>query len=625
MRGALILMISLVLLSPARADDQIALVENGEVHCSIVVPEDAPDVTRFAADELAKYLTLLSGVDVPIVAQKSANTLVIEIQPRPWRDEAFDVIRDGNGITIKAGERAILPAVYHVLEDLGCRFLAPQFEFYDGSAEVIGQTRALQFSPHEPVTTKPRFAFRKLYVEEGLSHTEERLRQLIDWMPKGGYNTLVIPMDYQWRGRVMWDNWRAALTPELQKRRIIIEVGGHGYQNFIGAKMMENGEPLFDQHPEWFALDDKGQRRQAEKYVFCTSNEEAFAYFQNNVEDYVRKRPEIEIFDLWPPDGAVWCECEPCKAIGEPQDRQALLMNRMQNAFRTFNGPRLEMIAYSRALLPPSGQTLDPTIMVDFCPINQQFEYQIDDPASSRNKEYADALRSWRELFTGDLCLYSYYRKYAWRSLPAVMPHYLQKDLQWFASLPLQGISVYSEPADWGTYELNHYVLGKLAWDPEADVDQIVRQFCQARYPGHADLAATTLIELGNIARTTAAIRFTELKAPEAIAAARSRLEEMLHTVQRAQTGSESMPAEAQALNRLELMIGFAFRDLAVQHAKASGQPSEVVLAAVKEEADYFAAHAGHGVFETGEKEQLPRFMRLHGLATTQPAENATP
>ena len=45
--------------------------------------------------------------------------------------------------------------------------------------------------------------------------------------------TLVIPTDYQGHGRVKWDNWRDALTPELQKRGILIEVGGHGYQNFL--------------------------------------------------------------------------------------------------------------------------------------------------------------------------------------------------------------------------------------------------------------------------------------------------------------------------------------------------------------------------------------------------------
>jgi len=38
----------------------------------------------------------------------------------------------------------------------------------------------------------------------------------------------------------------------------------------------------------------------------------------------------------------------------------------------------------------------------------------------------------------------------------------MQKDLQWYAKLPVQGVSTYAEPGDWFTYELNHYVLA--AW-----------------------------------------------------------------------------------------------------------------------------------------------------------------
>ena len=57
----------------------------------------------------------------------------------------------------------------------------------------------------------------------------ENLRQMVEWMPKVGYNILVCPLDYGGNGRVRWDQWRAELTPELKKRGIMIEVGGIGY------------------------------------------------------------------------------------------------------------------------------------------------------------------------------------------------------------------------------------------------------------------------------------------------------------------------------------------------------------------------------------------------------------
>jgi hypothetical protein len=45
----------------------------------------------------------------------------------------------------------------------------------------------------------------------------------------------MFPLDYQHQRRTRWDNWRDALIPELRKRGIPVEVGGHGYQTYLPA------------------------------------------------------------------------------------------------------------------------------------------------------------------------------------------------------------------------------------------------------------------------------------------------------------------------------------------------------------------------------------------------------
>ena len=323
--------------------------------------------------------------------------------------------------------------------------------------------------------------FRKLYVEEGHSHTPENLAQLVEWMPKVGFNTLVVPADYQGKGKVKWDTFRERVTPECQEAWITIEVGGHGYQNFLNASM-EDGK-LFEQHPEWFGQDASGKRSNNPSHVFCSSNPQAVDYLIKNFIAYVKDRPEIQIYDFWPPDGAKWCDCEECKKLGAPADREAILVGEVQKRVKEVRPDlRLEFIAYQLAITPPEHAKVDKSILVDFCPINQQFDHPINDPAAEKNANYADALVAWRKAFDGDISIYSYYRKYAWDSLPVMIPHYMQKDLQWYAGVPVQGISSYSEPADWGTYELNHYVLAVLGADPNADVDAVIKKFCDARY-----------------------------------------------------------------------------------------------------------------------------------------------
>src|SRR6201999_2801568 len=123
----------------------------------------------------------------------------------------------------------------------GCIWKAPQFDFYNGQAEYIPNRDNLAYDVTVPVHEQPALKYRKIDVEEGRSHTIENLKQLIDWMPKMRFNVLQVPLNYQGAGRVQWDHWREALTPELKKRGILIEVGGHGYQNFISARM-DNGE-----------------------------------------------------------------------------------------------------------------------------------------------------------------------------------------------------------------------------------------------------------------------------------------------------------------------------------------------------------------------------------------------
>ena len=178
-------------------------------------------------------------------------------------------------------DRAILFAVYDLLSRLGCKWLAPDFEFYSGKAEFVPNTSDLTFETGGVITEEPIFNYRVIDVDGGRTHNADNLKKLIDWMPKARYNTLRCPVNLNGSGRVVWDKWREALTPELKKRDILLEVGGHGYQNFLNAEM-EDGT-LFQQHPEWFGKDSSCKPTPSERLVFNTENPEAVQYFIDNI------------------------------------------------------------------------------------------------------------------------------------------------------------------------------------------------------------------------------------------------------------------------------------------------------------------------------------------------------
>jgi hypothetical protein len=597
----------------AEAAKRAVLASGGKTDYVIVLRADASEPEKFAVGELARYIRAMSGAE-PTLQARAQGGNEIRFADRGNDDlgtegYALWIAEDGDVVLSAKGGRAKLYAAYDLLERLGCRWLAPQFDFYKGQGEVIPKKPELVLELSGTVIEKPDFAIRKLDVEEGLSHNTENLKRLVEWAPKLRYNTLMVPRDYGGRGRVTWDQWRDALTPECQKRGLIIEVGGHGYENFINADM--DGGKLFEKHPEWFGEKDSGTRSKSKRQVFCTSNPEAVNFVTRGVLDYLKSHPEIEVFQLWPPDGADWCTCEPCKALGEPADRQALLVNHVQGVLaKERPNVRLEIIAYSKALLPPTKVKLDPRILVDYCPINQSFEVPINDPSSDRNRDYAAVVTAWRKQFTGDIGLYSYYRKYAWKSLPALIPHYMQADLRFYRTLPLQATMIYGEPGDWGTYELNHVALGRLSWDADANMDAIVRAFCEARYgPEHAEQVQKALVTLGDTVRTVGSLPFTRLKSPEQIDQARQQLEQI----------AGALPKDGPAFGRLGLMFEYAIRDLKLQHARASKAPEAEVRRQVESIIAFLTEHKDEGVFILTGRNDIDRIMKRYGLqAPTQ-------
>ncbi|MDH7602635.1 MAG: DUF4838 domain-containing protein [Armatimonadota bacterium] len=585
----------------------------------IAISPSCSSAEELAAQELARYVRVMAAADLSIVRTDDPpdHSIVIRCVSRSeLGDEGYSISVRGSRLYIEGARgRSVLYAVYDILERMGCRWLAPDFDFYalptptcsptGAENEVVPRVRPLVLTIPKPIIEKPTLKYRKICVEEGLSHNQQELLRIIEWMPKARYNTLVIPIDYQGTGRVKWDNWRQVLAPELQKRDLIIEVGGHGYQNFLSAKM-ENGR-LFKEHPEWFGMDVSGRRRSEPQWVFCTSNEDAVRYFTSNVLAYLKTHPEIDVFDCWPPDGATWCNCSSCRALGSPADRQSRLVRQvmdaaLQNGVRT----RFECIAYGSCLYPPDRESLPNSLLVDFCPIGQCFEHQIYDTTCERNARYASAFKKWRASFPGEISIYSYYRKYAWRSLPNLIPHYIQRDLQWYCRMGAAGVSTYAEPGDWRTYELNHYTLGRLAWNPYSDVDSLIRDFALARFRKAADAAIRVYQALENTVRRVSSIPYISPKTSREIDSASSSLRGALDRfLQQAEPGP--------ATRALAAAVEYAMRDFALQKARVNKLPVQERAAMVSSLLAFIQAHSGEGLIVDARIDKAKLF-KAYGL-----------
>ncbi len=460
-------------------------VENGHSRYSIVLSSHPSEVERFAADELQKYIRQISGAVLPIVVVPTSHSIFIgeslaKTNGIPMGSNVLGldgyVIKSVGDSLVVAGreERGTLYAVYSFLEQIGCRWYAPNFEFYGKwGGQYVPKMSSITL-PALNIIRKPDYKYRKEYVEEGWTHTVAADKKLISWMAKVGMNTLVYPLNYDGENRVVWDRVRRSLIPELQKRGLLIEVGGHGYQNFLPPA------EYFAKHPDWFGTWD-GKRSEDANVVFNTANRAAMKQFTDNILSYLKSHPEIDVLDLWPPDGARWSNDSANLALGSPSDRQALLLNHVAGVIRKlYPKMKVESIAYSYYLKPPGRVIIDqPNILMDFCPISRSFAYPIWDTASAENARYDRILKSWLDgkAFKGEMGFYSYYTKYAWRSLPVVVPHLIQREMAYLHSIGVDGIGCFSELGNWFTYQLNHYVIAEASWNSAVNVDSLINDY----------------------------------------------------------------------------------------------------------------------------------------------------
>ncbi len=466
-------------------------------------------------------------------------------------------MRRAGGRVLLAGirDRGTLYAVYAFLETLGARWFAPAFDFYGtAGGEYVPRNKSASVDALD-VIEKPAMQWRKKYIEEGLSHTPANLRQLVDWMAKARLNVLNCPIDYGSRGRVRWDNWRDALIPELKLRDMLVEVGGHGYPNFLSP------DKYFESHPEWFAMFG-GRRIRAKNAVFSTANPEAVRTFIANVVEYLTRHPEIDIFDAWPPDGARWSEAPEDVALGTPSERHMRLLTQLADALhKQLPKVRVQFIAYA-SYLEPSHTRPQPDLLMDFCPINRSFETAIDDQSSQQNAIYFQALREWLKghVAPDQVTIYSYITKYAWRSLPVLIPHMIVQEARLFAGLGIGGFATYSEPGAWATFELNHYIAARAIWNPSMDIAAELQDYTRARYGKAAEPVAQYLALVEQTVPHAIAIPGTDLELPRqrALVASFAKAKQILA---RAQTLTEGT-AQRPLIEKLEAARQYADNEM---------------------------------------------------------------
>ncbi len=472
-------------------------------------PDDV--VLQFARHEMARYGGRLSGHEVEPGEPEGRENLFLRVDPSAGAGDAFQLRSGPEGLVIAAAaSRGVLYGVYAYLESLGARFPFP------GEKHEVLPRRDLAFEGYDR-REEPSFARR------GMTFSGDR-QHALGWIDFCGKQRLNWVFHHTQFSEVWWNENRDAIWPELQKRGISLELGGHYLPHFIPREM-------FAEHPEWFRVVDGARTNDTN---LCPSSREAMEYLQERVRQYVRAMPEADVYNVWADDTAedasTWCACEACHGYS-PSDQNLLVMNAMARAVRDIKpGAKIVHIAYHETIAPPEKVEPDPDVVMMWAPRERCYAHALDDPNCAKNRQHARWLEALVKVFDpGQAEVFEYYPdQVVFNHMMPALADTIAGDARYYKSLgigllePL--LTPYTHP--WISPPTAAILQSRVQWNLDADLHEVLNDYARTyfgseemvRYYAHRERALHHTIKACDFDHPVAAFWTPPLDKPEVTA-----------------------------------------------------------------------------------------------------------
>ena len=439
---------------------------------SIIEAKNPDPVLQFAVEELQRYLGEITGH--PVTAGDASVRHHIYVGELPsgiptaeaqqlrnsfngLRDDGFIIRTVGpNLVLLGKGDRGNLYACYAFLERLGVRW------FFPGRQNEVVPHTTLTWHETYNISESPAFPKRILfYWPNNYSSVED----WIDFAAKMRLNCIMF--HYTWPARDWYINLRPQLLPQLRKRGLEIEAGGHFLSSFLPRNLIKP-------HPDWFRLNKKGQR--VNDYNLDPFNPGALNSIATGAADYLLQMPEATLFHLWADDisGGGWSH-DPGKEQYTPSDQALLVYNDIIGRLRQkLPHARLSFLAYHDTVFPPHVVKPAPGIAFFYAPRERCYAHALDDPACPLNQRYSQALEKALPGFNRtDSEVFEYYTdEILFQNMTnPPLPDVISRDAQYYHRLGIPGVgSLMTNTSDFKTPMVNMFLYSEALWNPNRDL-----------------------------------------------------------------------------------------------------------------------------------------------------------
>lgn len=427
-------LIFLLCFSLSATPDSVFLVKNKKSTWKIYLPAQPTPEEERAADFLNKHLEKLTGCKLPIVRiSKMAPAKSISIHKSSLISKADDykILIRPSRIIVEGGKgKGCIYGIAEILERFwGVRYYSPSFV-------VIPEKNTLALPLTEIYGTSPNI-YRNVHGAFAYDYPDyrdfHRLHTIQDMFADGFYV-------HTFHRLVPWQEY-------------------------------------FSTHPEYFAW--MNGKRIIDQ--ICLSNPDVLNLVVKRLAEEMKKQPDKQVWSVSQNDNFSYCQCDRCRKIIEEEGSASGPLIRFVNEVAShFPDKTISTLAYQYSRQAPLKTRPAQNLQIMLCTIELNRSLPIATDPSSRS--FLQDMEDWGKL-TPNIYLWDYTVDFAHTISPFPNLHTLQSNIQLFVK---NGIHQHFQQSFTGTghemSELKGYLLAKLLWNPNLDVDSLIHEFTEGYY-----------------------------------------------------------------------------------------------------------------------------------------------
>lgn len=437
------------------------IAENGWSDFHIVAHQYSDETVRFASSELQKYLLKATGAVLPYFSDRCPKQgAEIRIgafvrgetqEEKDINDEGFCIRGDGENITITGKtSRGVLYGVYRFLE-IFCGFRC-----FTKDIETVEKYDVLEIELDE-IREEPAFNFRDAYFRNAFDGS---------FSSKNRLNSGLCDLSRAKGGRVKWFNFH------------------HSFCDLVPESK------YFDSHPEYYSEIDGVRVGDSQ---LCLTNPDVLDVAEETLRTWIKNNSECTVFSVAQNDNYRRCQCKNCLASeedeGSPSGPIINFVNALADRIRDeYPDVLLHTFAYQYSLPAPKKAVARDNVIVRICSIDcrydKSFEVLAKENPDGSEAEFVNALRDWQS-HAKQLYVWDYAVNFENYLQPFIHFETLRENIRFFKRTGIKGVLEQGNFAYGGGAscdDLKAYVISRLLWYTETDVNKEIRRFLTAVY-----------------------------------------------------------------------------------------------------------------------------------------------